>query len=222
MNITHGDYHLFPLPLPPLQAVATAVVTDVELLITMTIIGLVGTTTVLTLVTPLMHQRRRQCLHQHQRQRQCQRLRQHHYRHRLYSMNLSSLRSFLLVSMVNSVVAATFASDVGHCQLMHWHSATALVDSASTAHITVMKQRKAVCVISAVAFTFTFRSITLMQIDATAIATVATVAVNASAFFMTTSHGLITKQTMVRILTPSSLLFNGTTSPRRLTQLKRR
>ena len=71
----------------------------------------------------------------------------------------------------------------------------------------MMKERKAVCVISAVTFTFTFRSITLMQIDATAIATVATVAVNASAFFMTTSHGLITKQTMVRILTLSSLLF---------------
>ena len=123
---------------------------------------------------------------------------------------------------MNSAVAATFASDVGHCQLMHWHSATALVDSASTAHITVMKERKAVCVISAVAFTFTFHSITLMQIDATAIATAATVAVSASAFSMTTSHGLITKQTMVRILTPSSLLFNGTTSPRRLTQLKRR
>ena len=108
-------------------------------------------------------------------------------------MNLSSLRSFLLVSMVNSVVAATFASDVDHCQLKHWHSVTALVDNASTAYITVMKQRKAVCVISAVAFSFTFRSITLMQIDATAIATVAAVAVNASASFMTTSHGLITK-----------------------------
>ena len=137
-------------------------------------------------------------------------------------MNLSSLQRFLLASMVNTVMAATFASDVGHCQLRRWHSATALVDSASTAHITVMKQRKAVCVISAVAFTFTFRSITLMQIDATAIATVAAVAVNASASFMTTRHGLITRQTMVRILTPSSLLFNGTTSPRRLTQLKRR
>ena len=90
------------------------------------------------------------------------------------------------------------------------------------AYIPVMNWRKAVCAISAVATIFTFHSTTLMQIDATAIATVAAVAVNASASFMTTRHGLITRQTMVRILTPSSLLFNGTPSPRRLTQLKRR
>ena len=137
-------------------------------------------------------------------------------------MNLSSLRHFLLVSMVNTVVVATFASDVDHCHLKHWHFVTALVDSASMAYIPVMNWRKAVCAISAVATIFTFRSTTLMQIDATAIATVAAVAVNASASFMTTRHGLITRQTMVRILTPSSLLFNGTPSPRRLTQLKRR
>ena len=61
--------------------------------------------------------------------------------------------------------------------------------------------------ISAVAFTFSSHSITLMPIDATATATAATVAVSASAFSMTTSHGLITKQTMVRILTLPSLLF---------------
>jgi len=46
-----------------------------------------------------------------------------------------------------------------------------------------------------------------MPIDATATATAATVAVSASASSMTMSHGSITKQTMVRILTLSSLLF---------------
>ena len=70
----------------------------------------------------------------------------------------------------------------------------------------MMRQRKAVCAISAVASTFSSHSIILMPIDATATATAATVAVSASAFSMTMSHGSITKQTMVRILTLSSLL----------------
>ena len=56
------------------------------------------------------------------------------------------------------------------------------------------------------ATSFTFLSTTLTQIDATAIALVATVAVNVSASSMTMSHGSVTKQTMVRILTLSSLL----------------
>ena len=87
----------------------------------------------------------------------------------------------------------------------------------------MMRHRKAVCAISAVASTFSSHSITLMPINATAIATAATVAVSASAFSMTTSHGSITKQTMVRILTLSSLLFKWDyESQRRLAQLKRR
>ena len=53
-------------------------------------------------------------------------------------MNLSSLRHFLLVSMVNTVVVATFASDMDHCHLEPWHSATALVDGAMKAYIPVM------------------------------------------------------------------------------------
>ena len=108
--------------------------------------------------------------------------------------------------MVNSAVAATFASDVCHCRLMHCHSVTALADSASTAYITVVKERKAACAISAVASAFSSHSITLMPIDATATATAATAAVSASASSMTMSHGSVTKQTMVRILALSSLL----------------
>ena len=46
-----------------------------------------------------------------------------------------------------------------------------------------------------------------MPIDATATATAATAAVSASASSMTMSHGSITKQTMVGILTLSSLLY---------------
>ena len=75
---------------------------------------------------------------------------------------------------------------------------------------------------SAVAIMFTFHSTTLMQTDATAIATVVTLAVSASVFFTTTRHGSVTNLSMVRILTPSSLLSNGILSPRRLAQLKRR
>ena len=74
-------------------------------------------------------------------------------------------------------------------------------------YITAMRERKAVCVITAVASTFSFLNITRMPISATAIATAATVAVSASAFSMTTSHGSVTRQTMVRIPTLSSTLF---------------
>ncbi len=45
----HGDYHL--LPFPPLQAVATAAVTVVDILITMMIGDLVGTIMALAIMT---------------------------------------------------------------------------------------------------------------------------------------------------------------------------
>ena len=71
----------------------------------------------------------------------------------------------------------------------------------------MMRNHKAVCAITAVASTFSFLNITRMPISATAIATAATVAVSASAFSMTTSHGSVARQTMVRIPTLSSTLF---------------
>ena len=164
---------------------------------------LVGTITALALVAFLtvwitLQSMMTQPRHQRRRRRQRQRRHQHQCRHQF--------SSFLPVSMANIVVAVTSASDTCHCRPAQWHSATAPAGSASTVCTTVVKQHKAVCATSAALSLISSHSIRLMPIDATATATAATAAVSASASSMTMSHGSVTKQTMVRILTLSSLL----------------